>query len=155
MYRKLEQPCCNYVMSILCPLIWLIYLQPKISGDKSPLSPYGPLGLLVMRKMCILLFCSHAFLHSISFPRPLCRIYLQNIPMNILIWSDTIKLNSYTNSTHKQNTISKAGKEEILKRLTVSRKINKLSTNIYLVHLIGTTNTNLEFLQRNFCLFTF
>ena len=25
----------------------------------------------------------------------------------------------------------------------------------YLVHLIGTTNTNLEFLQQNFCLFIF
>ena len=101
-------------------------------GDKSPLSPHGPPGLIVMRKMCILLFCSHAFLHSISFPRPLCRIYLQNIPMNILIWSDTKKLNSYTNSTHKQNTFSKAGKINKKKNWLqfIFRKINKLTTYI-------------------------
>ena len=36
-------------------------LSAAKNKKKSPLSPYGPLGLIVMRKMCILLFCSHAF----------------------------------------------------------------------------------------------
>ena len=45
-----------------------------------------------------------------------------------------------------------------MSQVNIKTYVNKYQIKFrryYLVYLIGTTNTNLEFLQRNFCLFNF